>query len=383
MSRETREENRRTERRYRELRDHYNESNARNRDFAQEDAEQDAVEAFERWHDEHDGCDIIVHPDSDGIDKIVKGEHVVVAPFNVGGERIEGYGEYRRTTVTKTPRTVTKGGGVRGYHVSETLDGYSVSPDYSATSKETVYDLDYEDTYADTLSVIRAKAVKWGTAAEVIRKEKQLAPDYAIYMQAKQYRKKPSDIRTPLKATRLYRALCVVHNVLAIVCALFFVLCFPESRQFFLESLLIDPLPAAIAWGELILLGFVIADVACVIGMYFAKEHTTVYRDGKMITMAVIAVVLLAVSYLCAVLCEYVPFLRGLLSAVLLIGMNVKVISFAIGVIWLIIALILLIFDPTSKRIRSEREEVARFAQSEKFAKCKALEREIRSYTVR
>ena len=383
MSRETREENRRTDKKYREMREHYDKSNARNRDFAQEDAERDAVEAFERWQDEHDGCDIIIHPDSDGIDEIIKGEHVVVAPFNVDGERIEGYGEYQRTTVTKTPRIVTKCGGVSCYHVSETLGGYSVSPDYSATSKETVYDLDYEDTYADTLSVIRAKAVKRGTAAEVIRKEKQLAPDYAIYTKAKQYRKKPSDIKTPLKATRLYRALCVVHNALAIVCALFFALCFPESRQFFLEALLIDPLPAAIAWGELILLALVIADAACVIGMYFAKEHTTVCKDGKMMTMAVITVVLLAVSYLCAVLCEYVPFLRGLLGTVLLVGMNVKILSLVIGVIWLIVALVLLIFDPASKRIRSEREEVARFAQSEKFAKCKALEREIHSYTVR
>ena len=383
MSKQVREHNRRTKEELRKQQSYYSQVNQRNKRIAQRQANDMALELFERWLEFYGDCDIIVKPNSVKKRDIPVSGRVKIADFNVDGEEIVGEAEYKITEVYEKARTVTTGGGVYGYSVDSTSDGYSVSPSYSATDTETEYDADYSDGYAVAYGTITAKAVRGGCIDRVLALEGRLAEHFCEYTRAKQYRRKPSSVLPNGGGkTTAYNALCVLQALLTIACVVLFEGAFPQAKDFWLESLFLEWTPALPVNGLLLLTIFIVLNGLCLLSMGLLYRKLDLDTDAKRFLMACISAGILLGCFIFCLLYEYVPFLRGLIGVVLVVGINIKLASLVLSAIWLLVSIVILFVNPDYKRTNALRRQITAFWDSETYRECCRLEEEIHSYTV-
>lgn len=383
MSKQVREHNRRTKEELSKQQSYYSQVNQRNKRIAQRQANDMALELFERWLKFYGDCDIIVKPNSVKKRDIPVSGRIKIADFNVDGEEITGEAEYKTTEVYEKARTVTTGGGVYGYSVNSTSDGYSVSPNYSATDTETEYDVDYSDGYAVAYGTITAKAVRGGSIDRVLALEGRLAEHFGEYTRAKQYRRKPSSILPNGGGkTTAYNVLCVLQALLTIACVVLFGGAFPQAKDFWLESLFLEWTPALPVNGLLLLTMFIVLNGLCLLSMGLLYRKLSLKADAKRFLTACISAGILLGCFIFCLLYEYVPFLRGLIGVVLVVGINIKLASLVLSAVWLLVSMVMLYVNPDYKRTKALRRQITAFLDSETYRECCRLEEEIHSYTV-
>jgi len=169
--------------------------NTKNREYAQDNVLEQLTEGVYHFITDHPNDDVIVDLGTLSSGKLITQMKAIIKQLHksildrhkdskqkiyfedigVDAVGISSEQTYTKIETNVEKKSTTVGGGIDGYSVTETSDGFSVTPHYSR--EETEYYFEAVDEYVSdsVFEYLNIKAVRLGTGKEVVKKEKALS----------------------------------------------------------------------------------------------------------------------------------------------------------------------------------------------------------------
>ena len=391
------EQNRKVQKQYERTRAEYDRRNGEARAAAKQAAREEVLRQISPWLAAHQNCDIIVSPNSDCVDEIKKlHTSVFTGTFGFDGKTFTAKRRYEVTGVQlKTEKVITEGGSLTGFSIGKEFnsDVYHATAEYSKVKEEDAYRIEYEDGEEFVSASVRCKAVRAGSASDVLKKESEFSRISGPYAEAKKfdgsrYGKQITEMNRKCKrrsrATNVL-ALCAILLSLSVMFLGWYV--FPVTMKTSLEALWLRLfMPEAGDTG--LFRALLIADLAALFVLTIVIRRISYKGDRYNAVLITVFFAAILVSVLVSWVnesadSEYGRLFDSILAPVCVILVNLKGPVFIVSGGFFIAGIVRLVRNPFYRRLLAKNEQINAFFQSGNYARCVALEREIPAYTVK
>ena len=386
------EQNRQEQRRYEKIKAEYDRYNGESREAAKQVAREEVLRQISPWLAAHQNCDIIVSPNSDCINEIQRlHKRVFTGTFGFDTKTFSAKQRYEVTNIQLKSEKVR--GSITGYSIGKEYnsDVYHVSPEYS--KDEIIYSVEYEHDEESVSASIHCKAVRAGSASDVLKKESEFSRISGPYAEAKKfdgsrYGKQITEMNRKCKrgsrATNVL-ALCAILLSLSVMFLGWYV--FPVTMKTSLEALWLRLfMPEAGDTG--LFRALLIADLAALFVLTIVIRRISYKGDRYNAVLITVFFAAILVSVLVSWANESADSESGrlfdsILAPVCVILVNLKGVIFIVSGGFFIAGIVRLVRNPFYRRLLAKNEQINAFFQSGNYARCVALEREIPAYTVK